>query len=1659
MGSALSTVIYGSTDADTMKNAIVLNDKTVPIPTSTARADRFWSSATAFADADYQEVLEIDYASAGLTNFINFEASIFPQVIALEYVGADSNVWLPVEDATTRAAIQLEIISSSPTVLPDPSTVQGHNHPQHDYEGHWQTYNLAIYPIKIQKLRFVIKRTTYGTAPVSISGAKVPYSVALQNIETGYVVASEDDIPFHLDENDSDTSGQVFANSADVFGSNLGFSKKTNYASGLLFNSDSNASLIWKSEPQPWSNAVVNFYADVRDSNGDAQAIDQIYIDPLYLGPRINLYYSNDQVKGPFESCRKALTSGAATFFGSASVQADHRLSLGLYDPTTGIGDQAFVQFNNTLLGFDPSQDWWLGIEYERTYNQDVDTETHILFDAGAFQVGFDQNQYFLMTMTGDVNILPNLVPLSQDPIQILAACFQNKMRLAVMQQGQYSYVDIDMSMDTSPMLTTELFLGCQADQTLMANCYISAFVLKQEPWTDDLFLTDPWGYSQVPYLAADEDKSKYNALVRFDATQNTDPNATGFIGGPAFAYENMNWTPIPRLYEMQRGTMKVPLTKAKFWNLEITNLRPEVNDKFVPVTRQVKLFPPALYQTTTAVTQATNRQSDDDLGTNVLIGLDGALSFIDLPQFVGTGTTTSGVTNTQVYVADDYTTQQRLADTSSAWKYQQFHPDKNAVRFDKTGTHDYLVQQVTQTTNVSFFAGLRQLRFLRTDKSVPQNRLVFDESFIDDSSISDGNWTSTDYGISSGNGAIDSFARCTSVLLPTQTSIRGLQYATVQTDAKMIDIGGNFSDPSYDPSQVTTWQGVGDGKVFGLSYDESMQESNLIVSRDSVNGYWADIPLNWGEDWLDIEATAPTFGQFSSGIQTVFYSGGVQSQAISAPLGGRIHAAARVTSSSGLSQPLWVQVIDANDGAVLAESQSNVGENEVKQWYASVDLKDFGATTGREWKNLFGSKTYQSYADSFQRSASASLGSLDSGQPWVTPTGYSSLTIAGTVPSAYATATNSTSRSQIDTGTPWGTMSVVLKNLITTTHAAAVPVLDLGGFYLLSDSTFSGLNSSPAEGTLSGTFVANTQYNFKFMLTSQVPGGQTTGADATLFPYSIVITTGVLGSDMWLQTISTSRAFTTVKGLGGASGQQFGSFAWTPGKSQFDNTNLILTQSTAPTVSDLGDNTYSAVINGRTFNMNGSYTWGSTAPGVNNVSSLRPGFTLLSAPTSPVATPVASGGMFTAGTYYYKITALSAYGETRPVSVTNVVVATNGLVNLSWTASAGAINYNVYRGTTSGSELLLGSSGGLTTFQDLGDITDVTPYPSYNSTDGGGTMMVTDVKDQYGTFRFNVTQVASTVAANITTLAYLDYAPDQGQILTLRADGSIWNDITGLQVGATTTTLNPLAGPLEIHYVNTALVSTTFKTAHPIANSTAILIYQNVSGTMTYQGMYTAPTTWFSTVRGLGGVNGGTSAGQYTIMEGFNWNPDGSAYAPDTSNGTWSQVSYADTRTYGQMRNMTTGTTTGLQLQIIQKQPTNDTWSVESATFFWDPIVWEFSCDNGVTWWLAADDVRNNPGGLILFPNGLTAYNKLRWRVNAYSPGAVVHSLAIRPWYIGTHGYQPPRPSQLPDGPNLLASEDYGPIERDPRWMAWDNPVPHWWWDEGLKKANAGVQ
>ena len=104
-------------------------------------------------------------------------------------------------------------------------------------------------------------------------------------------------------------------------------------------------------------------------------------------------------------------------------------------------------------------------------------------------------------------------------------------------------------------------------------------------------------------------------------------------------------------------------------------------------------------------------------------------------------------------------------------------------------------------------------------------------------------------------------------------------------------------------------------------------------------------------------------------------------------------------------------------------------------------------------------------------------------------------------------------------------------------------------------------------------------------------------------------------------------------------------------------------------------------------------------------------------APVLSVTGTATTGGTLAAATYYYRVTATNAAGETVGSNeVSQVTTGATSTVSLSWTAVEQATGYKVYRSTSSGTEVLIATLGAVTSYTDTGAAAGAGTVPAVNT-------------------------------------------------------------------------------------------------------------------------------------------------------------------------------------------------------------------------------------------------------------------------------------------------------------------------------------------------------
>lgn len=337
--------------------------------------DMFWSSQPLHHMSPARDVFQVEFSGPRPINHLQFFAAHFPQDITAEYWHPGTERWTPLREqigkitdidpafdiASQRAKwegdpVGMRIMDSNPpqiTAVDDPTTI-GTTHPQHFGARHWMKIKWKVVPVHTKAIRLVMVRHGQGTPPVGPNGFPIAYSLGIKDFQPGFRIYSKDDIP---------ASGRItmedFATSTDLLGSRVSYRLKEHSASNVL---NPIAGLHWKSEPQPVNYAVVNFYADVRDSHGSPQTIDRFYIDPLTVGPSMNIYYTNDESDSNFTADDSALTYPIASIHGDALEHTASPLENTTREIIYSEDAAAYTDIDNSYLQWDPERPWWLGM-------------------------------------------------------------------------------------------------------------------------------------------------------------------------------------------------------------------------------------------------------------------------------------------------------------------------------------------------------------------------------------------------------------------------------------------------------------------------------------------------------------------------------------------------------------------------------------------------------------------------------------------------------------------------------------------------------------------------------------------------------------------------------------------------------------------------------------------------------------------------------------------------------------------------------------------------------------------------------------------------------------------------------------------------------------------------------------------------------------------------------------------------------------------------------------------------------------------------------------------------------------------------------------------------------------------------------------------------
>ena len=347
---------------------------------------------------------------------------------------------------------------------------------------------------------------------------------------------------------------------------------------------DDNPTTYWKSAPQPDPLAVVSLYQDIRGDDDTPRPVSKLYIDPVYSGQMLNLYYSNDDNVGTIKPNPITLTP-------VLDENTDWRVNRGRWDASTFGPDQSHYRWNFPM-GPATSKSTWAGIGWTPDFDPASGPPINPVLLAAVDPTGpaYKPSVYYdvgsaemVLEFSNGTDSIDYRAPFGQlwepgeqvnigvgwdygpDTVHI-KVCSRDHSELAVFEQ---EVSDLPALITFGGPMEISNFRGL-----------LTSHVIKHEP-----FAANFDAFCQSPIYYVDPDPVTPNSQGAIPAT--TLDNAifvaswtTGehpFGGASDSSYESKEWTPIWRNYVTRKGLLHLPqIIPMKYLKLEFTNLTEE---------------------------------------------------------------------------------------------------------------------------------------------------------------------------------------------------------------------------------------------------------------------------------------------------------------------------------------------------------------------------------------------------------------------------------------------------------------------------------------------------------------------------------------------------------------------------------------------------------------------------------------------------------------------------------------------------------------------------------------------------------------------------------------------------------------------------------------------------------------------------------------------------------------------------------------------------------------------------------------------------------------------------------------------------------------------------------------------------------------------------
>ena len=270
-----------------------------------------------------------------------------------------------------------------------------------------------------------------------------------------------------------------------------------------------------------------------------------------------------------------------------------------------------------------------------------------------------------------------------------------------------------------------------------------------------------------------------------------------------------------------------------------------------------------------------------------------------------------------------------------------------------------------------------------------------------------------------------------------------------------------------------------------------------------------------------------------------------------------------------------------------------------------------------------------------------------------------------------------------------------------------------------------------------------------------------------------------------------------------------------------------------------------------------------------------------LPAPTSPAATTVVGGSLTSLTTYYYIVTSVDYWGgeSTASSEISATTDANKKTVRLTWNKMPGAVNYKIYRSTTSGvygaSSFLSATVGQRRTYDDTGSTSLSSGSPPSVST-------TRPTYIDYGVMLFGQKDFSSVVVTGnrfympYDTFTSYVYLENDTEVRPRVFKDNVFEDLTGIWDGKYKN-LGNISGAITFNYYDGSTLAATLTGSITVTLTDGVIAGDTLTLILTQDGTGGWTATWPSNFKKVGGTLAlSAAAGAVDVIEmswdGTNW-------------------------------------------------------------------------------------------------------------------------------------------------------------------------------------------